>query len=54
MKRTLAVNYRFEWKPQDMWIGVYWKRTPGEDVDRLDVWVCLLPMLPFHYVRYYR
>lgn len=36
---------RFEWKPQDCWVGVFWKRT-----DRtLDVWVCVVPMVPLHF-----
>lgn len=48
-----------EWKLEDLWIGVFWKRT--EDVvatgppkcalpiyDRLDIWICLLPCVPIH------
>lgn len=31
-------------KPQDLWIGVYWEAQPG----RLNVWVCLLPIVPLH------
>ncbi len=38
--------WRVEWKPQDCWVGVFWKRSyPWA----LDVWVCLLPMLPLHF-----
>ncbi len=38
-----------EFKVQDCWIGVYWAvRKAG-----VDVWICLLPMLPIH-VRWYR
>lgn len=54
MKRAMAADYRFEFKPQDCWIGVFWKTTKGEYADKLDVWVCLLPMLPFHYTLFYR
>lgn len=37
---------RIEWKPQDCWLGVFWKRDyPWA----LDVWICLLPMLPLHF-----
>lgn len=43
---------RIEWKPQDCWVGVFWQRTPFVGgAERLDVWVCLLPMLPIHYRR---
>ena len=38
---TFGWLLQLEWKPQDLWIGVYWKNTP----ERLDVWVCL----PLHY-----
>ena len=34
----------FEFKPQDCWIGVYW-RTNGLG---WDAWVCVVPMLPLH------
>ncbi len=43
---------RVEWKPQDCWIGVFWKRGgqwPGFGTVSLDVWVCVLPMLPVHF-----
>lgn len=30
--------------PRDVWVGVYWNPNPG----RLDVYVCLLPLLPIH------
>jgi len=33
-----------EFKLQDMWIGVYWKRTGSYT----DVWVCLVPCFPIH------
>jgi hypothetical protein len=49
---------RWEFKPQDLWVGVFWKREAVALDDgngdsnfmhrRLDVWVCLLPMLPIH------
>ena len=37
-------NVEFEWKPQDAWIGAFWKRT-GHTVD---LWVCILPCIPLH------
>jgi hypothetical protein len=57
---------RLEFKPQDCWIGIFWKTTRGHAVgkqfnpwsfsidqsalphERIDVWVCILPMLPIH------
>lgn len=36
---------RVERKPQDCWVGVFWKRDYPWS---LDVWVCLVPMLPLH------
>jgi hypothetical protein len=45
-KRTI----RLEWKPQDCWIGVFWKRRSVRGgIGPFDLWVCLLPMLPIHY-----
>ena len=44
---------RIEWKPQDLWIGVFWKMTKaktdeGEKSCATDVWICLIPCLPLH------
>lgn len=36
---------RVERKMQDAWVGVYWDRAPLA----LDVWVCIVPMLPIHF-----
>lgn len=54
-----------KWEPQDLWIGAYWGRGTGSelfaimtdgqpymvDAPTLDVWVCIVPMLPikFHF-----
>lgn len=37
---------RLEWKPQDLWVGVFWKR---DHPSSLDVWVCIVPMVPLHF-----
>ncbi len=37
---------RVEWKPQDCWIGVFWRQ---DHPWTLDVWICLLPLLPIHF-----
>jgi len=47
------VRVRIEFKPQDLWLGLYWKVDPHyynekRDGEWVDVWVCLIPMLPIH------
>ena len=44
---------RIEFKPQDLWIGVYWKKTycqtdDGKKLFSTDVWICIIPMFPLH------
>lgn len=39
---------RLEWKPADCWVGVFWKSHPWNT--RLDVWVCVVPMVPIHLI----
>jgi len=37
--------------PEDVWVGVYWRKYLHHDPvfgQRWDVWICLLPMLPLH------
>jgi hypothetical protein len=34
------------WKPQDLWLGVFWKEHPWNT--RVDIWICLVPMVPIH------
>lgn len=44
-KLTAAI----EWKPQDLWIGAFWKRTTFQTGYRgVDLWLCLIPCLPLH------
>ena len=44
---------RLEWKPRDCWVGAFWKggtfRGRLDEKPYLDVWVCIIPMLPIHY-----
>lgn len=43
------MRIKLEFKPEDCWIGAYWKRhlaTLG--VWEYNLWVCLIPMLPIH------
>ncbi len=37
-------NAQFEWKPQDLWVGAFWKR----DGNCVDLWLCFLPCVPLH------
>jgi hypothetical protein len=37
-------HWQFEFKPQDLWVGAFWK-TSGNCVD---LWVCVLPCVPLH------
>lgn len=47
---------RLEWKPPDLWVGVFWKTThitgPGICCAQIpvstDIWVCLIPCVPIH------
>ena len=68
--KTLARvgRWSLEFKLQDCWIGVFWKRDSYETYHRrgidnpalpaigysFDLWVCLIPMLPIHYSRHWR
>lgn len=50
MKLTRA---RLEFKPEDLWVGIFWKHTYAktDDGDKpmfTDVWICLLPCVPIH------
>ena len=47
-KKMLSIGLEF--KPQDLWMGAFWKR--GDEAagswQIANVWVCLVPMLPIH------
>lgn len=56
------MKIRIEFKLQDMWIGVFWKKDYTIEqyahlpegckyVSRnLDVWICLIPCFPIHII----
>lgn len=55
MVRVRRIKTRLEFKPEDFWIGVFWRKQRAPKVwmgnawgETVDVWVCLLPMLPIH------
>jgi hypothetical protein len=47
----MSVWLKFE--PRDLWVGVYWNVTGAQELPnplkrRIDVYICLVPMLPIH------
>lgn len=42
---------RPEFKRADCWVGAFWRteHEPNGGYRNIDVWVCLLPMLPIHF-----
>lgn len=56
-KPVVGLNVQLEWKPQDLWIGIFWRRDPYAVEQplafrRYDIWLCLLPCLPLHFTWY--
>jgi hypothetical protein len=59
---VMSLKMRIEFKLADLWVGAFWKRALEECVEtegdeavmvtapRVDVWICLVPMLPLHIV----
>ena len=45
------VELRIKFEPRDLWIGAYWNlvRSIESDYRRLDIYLCLLPMLVLHF-----
>lgn len=39
-------RWKFEFKLEDFWIGVFWKRGK---LGEFDLWICIMPCVPFHY-----
>jgi len=42
MKRRNEMKIEFLFEPQDIWIGIYWKRYPKA----IEFYVCILPLFP--------
>lgn len=40
-------HLRVEWKLADLWVGIFWRQR---DFACWDLWVCLLPCIPFHLI----
>lgn len=46
--RRSGWQFAFELKLADFWVGAYWKRSALGSFRLLDVWICLIPCVPFH------
>ena len=56
------MKVRLEFKPQNLWISVYWEvrghkyvygevTSPLFDIKKaLHIWICIIPMLPIHVI----
>lgn len=45
----IGLQIKLEFKPRDLWIGVYWEREERLFIWNLyNVWICLIPTLPIH------
>lgn len=42
-----------EHKREDCWVGAFWRWTPVSG-KRLEIWICLVPMLPIHLTLHWR
>lgn len=48
------IKCQFEWKLQDLWIGMFWKTARGiqatgcENWMCCDIWICVIPCVPLH------
>ncbi len=47
MKRKVKFH-RLKLVPQDMWVGLYWKYNKLGTIKRLDLYICLIPMVLIH------
>jgi hypothetical protein len=43
-KQKVTLKIQFEFKVEDLWVGVFWKR----EKHILHIWVCVLPCVPLH------
>ena len=44
-EKTRDWNVSIQWKPQDLWIGAFWRRIGNA----FDVYVCIVPCIPIHF-----
>lgn len=53
------MKVRIEFEKRDLWIGAYWKKSKEYyhwerkefyPQGRLDLWICLIPCFPLHFI----
>jgi len=48
MKTYRHLKVRIEFEPRDLWVGAYWKHKRLGMLRKLDIYICVLPVLPIH------
>lgn len=53
------MKIQVEFKPQDLWVGAFWKVSPYYKDHTyagrwVNLWICLVPMVPLHIEWYLR
>jgi hypothetical protein len=49
MSALPSLRVRIELKPQDLWIGAFWRTEQAEYGSTVThLWICLLPCIPIH------
>jgi hypothetical protein len=45
------MTFRLEFKPQDLWVGAFWKTSSSSEGWRwhVDLWICLISCFPIHF-----
>lgn len=46
--RWFAWPPRIEFELRDCWVGLYWDRKIEDEVEMVDLYICLVPTLPLH------
>ncbi len=42
------MRIRLEFKKEDCWIGMFWRKQYSNIGTWIDIWICLIPMIPIH------
>lgn len=47
-RRAVGIKLEFKW--QDMWVGIFYKRTTDRPAAMIvrEWWICFVPCLPIH------
>jgi hypothetical protein len=46
--KAAFLKVELQYKPEDLWIGAYYKREDKAFFHALQVWICFLPCLPVY------